>query len=98
MDLALNNRQMLICHKPKQINEPYKKVYLEYDTELHLVMRIQFWSSGVSGISLPGQYSQVHSELDWLYLLEQFNPLKGIIIIWNHKAMYKLFVFDRNNR
>ena len=36
-----------------------------YDTKLHLMLKLKFWSFGVCEIPFQCQYSQVHSDLDW---------------------------------
>ena len=40
------------------------------DTKLHLMVRLQSWSYGECGALFQYHYSQVHSELEWQYLLE----------------------------
>ena len=39
-----------------------KKGCLRYDTKLHLILRVHFWSFGVCRVLLHFHYSQVHSE------------------------------------
>ena len=45
-----------------------KKECLEYDTKLHLIIRLQFWQSCEYGVRFHCHYSQVYFELKWLYL------------------------------
>ena len=40
-----------------------------YDTKIYLMIRLLFWSSGECEITLHCHYSQVHSDLEWWYLL-----------------------------
>ena len=42
-----------------------KKMYRRYDTKLHWIVRLQFWS----GVLFHCHYSQVHSDLEGYYLL-----------------------------
>ena len=50
---------------------PLKKIsgYHMYDIKLHLMVKLQFWRSKKCGIFLHCHYSQVHFDLEWLYLL-----------------------------
>ena len=41
------------------------KKCLEYDTKLHLIVRLQFRRSGECSIRFHCHYSQVHSDLEW---------------------------------
>ena len=48
-DLAINNLQWLICHKTNQTNP---RVSCEITLKLHLVVKLQFWSSGEFRVTL----------------------------------------------
>ena len=49
----------------------------------HVIMRLQFWSSGECRVFLHSHYSQVHSDPEWKYLLgshlriKSFNHSRG---------------------
>ena len=48
---------------------PKKGKGFEFDTKLHLMVKLQFQSSGECGVHLHCHYSQVHSDPEWYYLL-----------------------------
>ena len=57
---------MLTVSPSEEVRPPHtrkaKKRFPMYDTQLHLVMRLHFWSSGEYGVTLHCHYSPVQSD------------------------------------
>ena len=52
----------------------------EYDTKLHLMVKLYFWSSEERVVALHCHYSQFHSDPEWLHLLESHQWFKYIYL------------------
>ena len=61
---------------------------LRYDTKLHLMVRLLFWRSGEYGVTLHCHYTQVHPNLEWLYLFRSHLGVKFICKLFEYMTSF----------
>ena len=62
----------------QRVKTPCKRMRADYETKLQLVVRLPLWTSVEYGISVHCHYSQVYSDLEWLYRLGSHQWIKYI--------------------
>ena len=64
---------------------------LWYDINLHLMVRFEFWKFEKSGVPFYCQYSQLHADTEWQYLLTVLS-MGQIDMFKNHS--YSIGILD----